>query len=419
MLAEQHDLIVFGAGLAGQTAATLLALQNYRVLLLESGAPDDVPPPACCPALDQLLASLDAQQLPRHTNDRFQLVTDDIRLEVCGALPLDQELEREFPGHHAAILALLARLDAWGKKLSLLLAGPAPDSPWRSTRSLALYRRQLQQGLPARGMGQPVDRLLATLGDKQARQALLQLLSGLSLRPPARLSTAEAALNWHIATCSQHIGFKQLTELLNDRFIAAGGRSLPLEELDELQWQGKRLESVRLRDGSRLQARQYLTGPCSPSIELPPAMAPALRNSEGAPQCWVVSGVNYQRPHILAPRVILGGEPPLHLTWAAQKDSLAQIQMSCPAEPAITDLGPLKKRLARLLPFADLQLTPGPDPEAGGGFKTGLWPHKAQPQPIAKNLLFCHGADLLPTFTGTGSLMLGQAAAGLLKKRLG
>lgn len=419
MLAEQHDLIVFGAGLAGQTAATLLARQGYRVLLLETPAPADSQPLPCCPALDKLLASLEAQQLVHHANDCFQLITDEIRLEVGGARPLAQELEREFPDHHAAILALLTRLDAWGQRLGLLLTGPAPDSPWPLIRVLALYRRQWRQGLPAHHLRQPVGRLLATLTDKGPQQAVLQLLSGLCLRTPAQLSTAEAALNWHVATRPQRIDFRQLTQLLSERFAAAGGRSLPLQELDELQWQGKRLQGIRLQDGRRLQARQFLAGPGSGSIEPPPATASALADGSREPQRWIVSGVKPRRPPILASRVILGGAPALHLSWEAQEGPAARIQVTCPAEPAITDPEPLNRRLAALLPFTEFKLSPGHGPATAGALEARSWLSMALPQPVANNLLFCHRTDLLPSAANTAALMLGQAAAGLLHKRLG
>ncbi len=419
MLAEQHDLIAFGAGLAGQTAATLLARQGYRVLLLDTPAPADTQPLSCCPVLAKLLASLDTQQLVHHANDCFQLITDEIRLEVNGALPLAQELKREFPDHHAPILDLLTRLDDWGQRLGLLLTGAAPDSPWPLIRALTLYRRQWRQGLPAHHLRQPVDRLLATLTDKGPQQVVLQLLSGLCLKTPAQLSAAEAALNWHIATRPQRIDFRQFTRLLNERFAAAGGRSLPLQELDDLQWQGKRLQSIRLRDGRRLQARQFLAGPGSGSIEPLSATAEALADETRRPQRWTVSGVKSPRPPILASRVILGGTPPLHLRWEAQEGPAARIQVACPAEPAVTDPEPLNRRLAALLPFTEVKLSQGHSSATAGDVKVGLCLGMALPQPVANNLLFCHRPDLLPSAANTAALILGQAAAGLLHKRLG
>ncbi|MEZ4485289.1 MAG: hypothetical protein R2864_12125 [Syntrophotaleaceae bacterium] len=195
MIAEPYDLIVIGADLAGRTAATLAARQGYRVLSLETLVPENRQALPCCPALEKLLTSLEAVQLCRHPNAPFQLITEEIRLELCGALPLAQELEREFPDQHEAILALFNRLDDWGRRLGLLLSRPAPDSTWRANRALALYRRLWHQGLPARSLGQPIDRLVLTLAGKDTQQAIRQLLSGLCLTTPDQLSVAEVALN--------------------------------------------------------------------------------------------------------------------------------------------------------------------------------------------------------------------------------
>lgn len=422
MAAEQYDLIAFGAGLAGQTAATLMARQGYRVLLLETPMADDTQPLPCCPALEKLLASLEAKQLPRHENDSFQLISDEIRLELRGALALEQELEREFPGHHAAILALLTRLDDWGRRLNLLLSGAAPDSFWRPIRTLAFYRRQLRQGLPALRLRQPIERLLATLDERGPQQAVSQLLTGLCLTTPRRLSIAQAALGWHIAMRPQCIEVRQVARLLSDRFVAAGGHSLPLQQLAELKWQGKRLQSIRLQDGRHLQARQYLIGPRGESFERPPATAAALSSRQGEPQRWIVSGINSQRPPILAPQVVLSGEPPLRLSWGTQKSAAActRIEIACPAEPHIASLEPLQRRLAALLPFTEFKLSTGQhQPLPAGDLKSKLWPGKAQPQPVAPNVLFCDGFDLLPSASDNVHLMLGQAAAGVLHKRLG
>ncbi|MEZ4485288.1 MAG: hypothetical protein R2864_12120 [Syntrophotaleaceae bacterium] len=83
-----------------------------------------------------------------------------------------------------------------------------------------------------------------------------------------------------------------------------------MQELTDLQWQGKRPQGIHLRDGGFLQARQFLIDSWPGSIELPPGVASALLNRPKNPQYWVVSGLKSPRPAIMAPMLILGGEPP-------------------------------------------------------------------------------------------------------------
>ncbi len=421
MAAEHYDLIVIGAGLAEQIVATLLAGQGYRVLSLPAAAQTDEEQLACCPALDKLLTNLEGEHLPRHSTDSWQLVTDDIRLELGGPLPLAEELRREFPDHHSSIQALLARLDEWGHKLNLLLTSTAPDSSLRAIRFLTLYRRQLGHSLPARRLQQPIKGLLATLGAPEPQQALTQLLSGLCLVTPARLSIAEAALKWHIATRPQHILVPELTQLLTDRYAAAGGQSIPLDELSEIKYTGKCLDGVSLLNGRCLSARQFLVGSLPEHIEPHPALASALAKPPDKPRRWTLTGLPLQRPPMLARRIILAGEPVLRLTWQQESPSAGQalVEVSRPADQTVPNTESVRRQLASLLPFTDFELTETDCPSTVPVVHDSFWPRGGLPRPAASNALFCHGPHLLPSVGLNADAMLGQAAAGTLQQRLG
>lgn len=420
MTSEQHDLILLGGDLAERIAATLLARQGYRVLHLVPDPFEDTEPLPCCAALEKLLAVLDARHLVRQQSDSFQLVTGNVRLEICGALPLAAELAREFPEHHASILALLSQLDNWGRKLGLLLACKAPDSPWGPLRSLTLYRRLLRHKLPVRRLQQPVSRLLATLPDKGAQRSLSQLLAGLCLAVPHRLSVAEAALRWHSATRPEQIDPQHLSSLLAERYAAAGGLSRPLTELKKIDFQAKRLQNITLLDGRCLTARQFILAPLPAGVELPSAMAAALPAAYCAPR-WSISGPALQRPPLLARRVILGGEPPLRLTWHQEllSPNQAIIEQACAADTALPAMKAAQRRLAALLPFSDFKLQEAGFPTTPGVLPNNLWPGGALPLPVGSNALYCHAFTRLPSAGKSAELMLGQAAAGVLQQRLG
>lgn len=421
MAKEHFDLIVLGANLAEQISATLLAAQGYRVLSFPSTFQPDEQPLACCPALNKLLKSLKAEHLLQDSTDSLQLVTEDIRLQLCGPLPLTEELRREFPDHQASMLALLARLDEWGRRLSLLLASPAPDSSLLALRHLTFYRRLLGQNLPARRLQQPVLKLTTTLGARKPQQALTQLFSGLCLVAPERLSIAEAALKWHITTCPQTILLSELTQLLAERYASFGGQSIPLKELREMKHTGKRQDGASLFNGKFLSARQFLVGSLPERIELHPALAATLTKLPCKPQSWTVSGLPRQRLPMLSPQVILAGEQTLRLTWDQNSPSPGQALLETvrPADQAVLNTESVRHQLSSVLPFTDFELTETFCPSSERIMNKSFWPSGSIPKPLASNVLFSHGSRLLPSIGLSADLMLGQAAAGYLQKRLG
>ena len=421
MAKEHYDLIVIGAGLSEQIAATLLAGQGYRVLSFPSTFQTEQQTLACCPALHKLLKSLKGEDLLRESTDSVQLVTDDIRLQLGGPLSLVDELRREFPDHHDSMLALLDRLDAWGRKLSLLLTSPAPGSSLLVLRLLALYRRQLSNNLPARRLQQPILRILTTLGAPKPQNALSHLLSGLCLVTPEKLSVAEAALKWHITTRPRNLLIAELSQLLTERYAATGGQSIPLDELAAIKQTGKRPDGVSLLNGKVLNARQFLVGPLPEHIELDTALASTQAKPPCKPRRWILSGLPLQRPPMLDRQVILAGKQTLSLTW--DQDSLspgqAMLEAVRPADHTILETETVLQQLSSLLPFTSFALTETDYPTSERVMHNRFWPRGGLPRPAASNILFCHAAHLLPSLGVNADAILGQAAAGSMQKRLG
>lgn len=421
MAEEHYDLIVLGANLAEQISATLLAGQGYRVLSFPSSVQPVEQSLACCPALNKLLKTLEGESLLRDSTESLQLVTDDIRLQLGGPLPLAEELQREFPEHHASILTLLTRLDEWGRKLCLLLTSPAPDSSLLVLRLLTLFQRQLGQNLPARRLQQPIFKLTTTLGAQKPQQALTQLLSGLCLVAPERLSIAEAALKWHITTRTQTVLLSELTQLLADRYTAAGGQSIPQNELSGLKHTGSGKNGVSLINGKFLSARQYLIGSLPANIEPHPALASTLANLPCMPQSWTLSGLPRKRLPMLAPQVILAYEQTLRLTWDQNNSSPGQALLETvrPSDQALLNSESIRHQLSSVLPFIDFDLTETFCPSNKKVLPKNFWPKGSLPKPIASDVLFCQGSRLLPSIGLNADMMLGQAVAGCLQKRLG
>jgi hypothetical protein len=316
------------------------------------------------------------------------------------------------------MLALLDRLDVWGHKLSLLLASPGPGSSLLVLRLLALYRRQLRNKLPARRLQQPIQRTLTTLGATKPQQVLSQLLSGLCLVTPERLSVAEAALKWHITTSPRNILLAELSQLLTERYTARGGQSIPLDELAGIKQTGKRLDGVSLLNGKALSARQYLVGPLAEHIKLDTALASILTKPPCKPRRWILSGLPLQRPPMLERQVILAGKQTLSLTWDQASPS-ARLEGVRPADHRILGTETVRRQLSSLLPFTDFSLTETDYPASAMALHNSFWPRGALPRPTAANVLFCHAAHLLPSIGGNADAMLGQAVAGTLQKRLG
>jgi hypothetical protein len=421
MAKEHYDLIVIGASLTEQIAATLLAGQGYRVLSFPAAFQADEQTLACCPALNKLLKSLEGDHLLRVSTDSVQLVTDDTRLQLGGPLPLADELRREFPDQHASMLALLTRLDDWGRKLSLLLAGSAPGSSLFVLRLLALYRRQLSHKLPARQLQQPFPRILTTLGAPKPQQALSQLLSGLCLVAPEKLSVAEAALKWHITTRPQNILIPELEQLLTERFAAVGGQSIPLDELAGIKQTGRRPEGVSLLNGKAFSARQFLVGPLAEHIERDPALDSALAKPPCKPRRWILSGLPPQRPPMLERQIILTGKQTLRLTWDQESPTRGQALLESvrPTGHNLLSTETVRHPLTSLLPFTDFELTETSCPASERIMHNSFWPGGVLPRPAASNVLFCHAPYLLPSLGVNAEVILGQAAAGNLQKRLG
>lgn len=237
---------------------------------------------------------------------------------------------------------------------------------------------------------------------------------------PEHLSVAEAALKWHITTRPQSILIPQLIQRLTEHYAAAGGQSIPLNELAGIKQTGKRLDSFSLLNGKILSAHQILIGPLPEHIELGPTLASTLAKPPCKPRRWVMSGLPLQRPPMLDRQVILAGEHTLSLTWDQERPSPGQalVEGVSQTDHSALSTETVRQQLSSLLPFTNFKLTETAYPLAQKVIPNSFWPKGGLPKRSSSKVLSCHASHLLPSLGASADVILGQAAAGTLHKRL-
>ncbi len=359
MVQNRYDVIIVGAGLTGRIAAYLLASRGRRVFaLLASGAEVPAALP-CTEALKQLLTSLGISEENRLPAEHFQLITPVTRLDFNGIRTLEEELQREFPSSHRMMESCLQQLGQWGQKLeTLLLQKGRPPSMGFAGR-LRFHRRLWLGGLA----GKKPDRDLATfasgMADATARQALLALFGGLSLKDPARLTVAEAALLWNGACCSRVDEVPTLLALLEQRIRELRGRTEPLSALDVLLAGGTRIKAALMKDGRRLEAGHFIIDQVPDSSILPESLASGRKFGTAERIRWHLTGFDRPPSALLAPRILLAGNPPLQMSFlpTGTGNSEAMVQLPGMTTSPVSDADQLRRRLQPVLPFTGFRLS--------------------------------------------------------------
>jgi hypothetical protein len=347
----------------------------------------------------------------------FQVLTAACRLTFHGSTPLDEELRREFAADAEETAKLLARLRTIGEGLetALQLCGGLPLTGFAARCRFAWQR--LRRGLTSRTLSRPLSRQFAHLG-AESREALITLFTGLSLLPAERLTVAEAALLWSTAATAPGIAPQALAELLHRRFEQFHGEQAALAELESVQATAGRIESVTLRGGRRCSAPTFILASPGAARRLPEP-SPALPDPSLAPTA-AASVVGSISP-LLAPTVILGGSPPLHLELAAQA-GVARVGLSLPRQLQPPTATQLQHRLDGLFPFTDVRLAAGPALSApaeppSGARSVKAFPGAASLLTIGPNLLLCSGRMVLPHLGPTGEVLVAATITELILRQ--
>lgn len=359
MIQNRYDIIIVGAGLTGRIAAYLLASRGRRVFALlapDAELPTTLP---CTESLKQLRTSLGLPGECRLPAEHLQLITPDTRLDINGILPLEEELQREFPSSHRIMESCLQQLDLWGRKLeTLLLRKGRPPSMGLAGR-LRFHRRRWLGGLVGKPPGRDLATFASGMADGTAKQALMTLFGGLSLKDPAHLTVAEAALLWQGTCCCRMGEVPTLLSLLEQRIRELRGRTEPLSSLDILLAGGTRIKAALMKDGRRLEAGHFLFDRLSDASILPKSLADNRKFSPAEAVRWHLTGLDRQPSALLAPRILLAGTPPFQISLLSTGTGNPEMEIRLPGMTTfpLPDADQLRHRLQPVLPFADFRLS--------------------------------------------------------------
>jgi hypothetical protein len=418
VIQNQYDVIIVGAGLTGRIAAYLLASRGRRVFALlapDAGLPSSLP---CSESLKRLLTSLGLPEKCCLPAEHLQFITPDTRLDINGILPLDEELQREFPSSHRIMVSCLEQLGLWGRKLETLLLRKGSPPSMGLVGRLRFHRRLWLAGLAGKQPGRDLATFASGMADGIAQQALLTLFGALSLKDPARLTVAEAALLWQGASCCRMGEVPTLLSLLEQRIRELRGRTEPLSALDTLLAGGTRIKAVLMKDGRRLEAEHFLFDRVPDASILPEALAGRWKFSSSEAVRWHLTGLDRQPSALLASRILLSGAPPLQIRLTSTETGNREAEIRLPGRTTFPLPGAdhLRRRLQPVLPFADFRLSCHKQP-------TGLappshflaYPRFWGPWKIGPNTLVCPEtgeSDGMPA--GMGAVLQGWLTADAL-----
>ncbi|BCR05170.1 hypothetical protein DESUT3_22390 [Desulfuromonas versatilis] len=411
-----YDVIIAGQSLAATLAGTLLARGGCRVLSISA----PVEPPK-----GWLSSSFHLEKVLEGMGGRscfappvpFQVLTDQVRLEVLGSCPFEDELRREFPDNFSAVSGLFQDLQALGQRLEQTLwdAGGLPLLGLSSR--LRFFRKGLGKQLSLRALAKPLASRWAGIRHAPTRNALETLFAGLALADPGKLSLAEGALLWSGAHRPDGISSQALLEFLQLRFEQFHGVTEDPGKMRPLEHQGERITGLSVKEGARCAGGHFILADRSMLKYFPERIAARIKSSPRPVQRSAVE-VQGEKSPLLAPRVILQGSSPLRLEIASGTQDISSVleYRPCDGDPEF-DPAAMHQRLGLAFPFArmefpDLPSTPGEASGATGASNPRLgFPGAFNRLQLGHNSWLCHGESVLPHLGAIGEMLVGVAVA--------
>jgi len=408
-----YDVIILGSSLASDLTATLLSKSGVKVLYFRD---DEVFYPLWPTAPNELLNLLNLLNArsclapPR----RFQVITPTTRVDFLASNPLEEELRREFPRSHGAILNFFQQLDRQGSRLlSISRRGILPHPGFACRGSFEL--RCLAKRVPWRALARPLLPRVNQFSDPEVRRFLCTLFEGLTLKSIQSITLGEAAFIWHASATAMSFSRSGLKELLAHRFEQFHGRSEAISSVKAIPWR-RRPQSVELADGKVCQAKAYLIGSQSGLNLLPEQLTDSLLPLF-SPCSYVTSHLEGVPSPFLAPGIILAGESTLRITFSRDQENLfANVE-----NPSCQDPKYLHHQLTAILPFATFSIEPEETHQACHSITStalgSTFPGKCLSARLKSRLYLCNGHALLPAFGAGGELLVAQAFCRLLGKK--
>lgn len=412
MKSQHFDAIIFGNGLTARIAAFLAGRRGRRILMVSDEHPGKVSHALpCCRQLDKLLTILGADRSHLHAAGDVQLIGAQHRLNLTSR-PLDAEWRRELTNRAEAPARLLQTLGEWGEKLAQALAAQSPSAFFSLHSQIRLAATAWKPSRDRIPLSTPLSRQLKRHSDSEAFGLLHDLFCSLSGLPVDFLNTAQAALLWHWTCLPTVFNGDAFSEILARRTQQFHVTEKPGAQLESLEWSGRHLEGICLKDGLSIRAAQFVfVG--QEIMPLPPAASKNRQPMNCASRpTWRTTPIRGTISPLLANRFILSGTIPLLVTRDDSSEGVRfLIEGSAhTGEHSYPGLE-VARRLRTLLPFTDFQLEEISLPERNHPYKRYVQLCGLPCSPSRKNLLTAIPEWLCPGLGVNGEILLGFALA--------
>lgn len=406
-MAHHFDLAVIGNHTAARIAALLSIRRGLRVLVIPGTSAESSPSLLPSLLLDELIKLLGRQsgetQMPR-----FQVITENCRLDINGPWPLSEELQRELPASHEALLRFFKQLQARGLKLERRLL-QQPDRPlygWRSRFA---------------GLGRPGARFSTFLQQRiqnpEAQHVLDTLFSALALSPVTDLGVDEAALLWSSLQHPLAMSSAEFDRLLTQALNKSDAQLSAAMNHAGIRMSGQGPYTLEMSKGPSMSADVLIIGD-------PQLLASSPWAAKSFQHADLTTGqLSLQLPEqsvspLLAPRIALADTTTLRvlLNRSAQTISLQAAWVEHYSLPMDWP----QKALRRLLPFVTDEALQSPVTTLARSVHFNrFFPRPSSAAQMGKDCLLCNATLLYPRLGFFGELLCGFAAAHHLERRFG
>ena len=238
MSSKHYDIAIIGGSLAANITAALLAKEGRKVLFLRNR---EVQAPAWFHSsifLEKILGVLGGRscfvaQRP------VQVLSEKTRLTICGDIPIDDELAREFGPSGSVVSQWLLELHMHGVQLEELIWENG-GLPWPAFKAAASFKLLcMRRRINLSELEQPVTKKMEQI-PAAARLFITDLLQGLSLLKITELSYARAAMLWAQVLRPENLKEPDFSLMLSKRFEQFHGSKAQLDDLQSLAFDGSR-----------------------------------------------------------------------------------------------------------------------------------------------------------------------------------
>lgn len=418
---NEYDVAFLGDSLAALLTAALVVKKGCRALVVHNDR--ELPETWLTSSilLERILDLLDGRACLTSPAP-FQVITRNQRVDCHGKNTLADELRREFPDGHQDVATFLDDMKALGSQLEEVLwdhQGLPSDKLGNRFRFRKLCFRA---DIPGRVFRQSLRERIAEFSEPGARKFLSSLFSGYSFTPSNKLTLAECALIWSGLSRESGIVKNGLEELLWHRYKQFHGEEDQLHRLARVRTDKDGSVKFLFEDDQVAVARHVVfaerdTIGLFEGLAAPPASRLTRRHVSG--------NLAGRTSPLLSDRVILDGNPPLRINLSeGENTALCHIENAALTERGLSSTEQLEKRLAKILPFVDLNLTP--EDSAGGADVDIRSDQKPSLLSSHDRMLFdhghkilCSGAAVVPELGTIGEVLVAVSIANKLLQATG